>query len=164
LGFAGHFEKMLYDNAQLARVYLHAWQVTGVPFYHTIVEETLDYVVREMSSPEGGFYATPDADSKGEEGTFCVWTLGEIRDVLDDEADRFVGAYGVTERGDFEGKNVLEFVGSVEERESISDARRRLFEARESRAHPGRDESAHVMERADTALPGATATWRTSPT
>jgi hypothetical protein len=72
LGFAGHFEKMLYDNAQLARVYLHAWQVTGEPFYRTIVEEALDYVVREMASPEEGFYSTQDADSEGEEAN---WTM-----------------------------------------------------------------------------------------
>ena len=75
---APHFEKMLYDNAQLARTYLHAWQVTGDPFFRQIVEETLDYVLREMTSPEGAFYSTQDADSEGEEGKFFVWTLDEI--------------------------------------------------------------------------------------
>jgi uncharacterized protein len=165
LGIAPHFEKMLYDNAQLARVYLHAWQVTGEPFYRTIVEETLDYVVREMTSPEGGFYSTQDADSEGEEGKFFVWTPDEIRSVLGDEADRFIEAYGVTARGNFEGQNILELRGSLEVREALAEARRRLFEARESRVHPGRDdkvltswnglmlaafaEAARVLERED---------------
>jgi uncharacterized protein YyaL (SSP411 family) len=135
-----HFEKMLYDNAQLARVYLHAWQVTGVPFYRAIVEETLDYVVREMASPEGGFYSTQDADSEGEEGKFFVWTPDEMRSVLGDQADRFIEAYGVTERGNFEGKIILELKGSLEEREALAEARCRLFEARESGVHPGRDD------------------------
>jgi uncharacterized protein YyaL (SSP411 family) len=135
-----HFEKMLYDNAQLARVYLHAWQVTGEPFYRVIAEETLDYVVREMTDSSGGFYSTQDADSEGEEGKFFVWTPDEIRAVLGDEAGPFLAAYNVTERGNFEGKNILEFVGSLEERETLSDARRQLFEARERRVHPGRDD------------------------
>jgi len=135
-----HFEKMLYDNAQLARVYLHAWQVTGESFYRTIVEETLDYVVREMTDPAGGFCATQDADSEGEEGKFFVWTPDEIRAVLGDEADRLMVAYGVTERGNFEGNNILELKGSLEEREALTGARRKLFEARKQRVHPGRDD------------------------
>ena len=85
-----HFEKMLYDNAQLARVYLHAWQVTGEPFYRTIAEETLDYVVREMTDSDGGFHSTQDADSEGEEGKFFVWTPAEIRDLLSQEAEAFM--------------------------------------------------------------------------
>jgi uncharacterized protein YyaL (SSP411 family) len=96
LGIAPHFEKMLYNNAQLARVYLHAWQVTGVPFYRAIVEETLDYVVREMTDPAGGFYSTQDADSEGEEGKFFVWTPDEIRAMLGDQGGHFIEAYGVT--------------------------------------------------------------------
>jgi len=143
-----HFEKMLYDNAQLARVYLHAWQVTGEPFYRTIVEETLDYVAREMTSPEGGFYSTQDADSEGEEGKFFVWTPDEVRAVLGDQADPFLSAYEVTGRGNastgsahgFEGKNILELTGSLGERDSLAGARRRLLEAREKRVHPGRDD------------------------
>ena len=70
-----HFEKMLYDNALLSRIYLHAYVVTSNPFYRRIVEETLDYVMREMTAPEGGFYSTQDADSEGEEGKFFVWTI-----------------------------------------------------------------------------------------
>jgi uncharacterized protein YyaL (SSP411 family) len=143
-----HFEKMLYDNAQLARVYLHAWQVTGEPFYCTIVEETLDYVVREMldgstsltTDPDGGFYATQDADSEGEEGKFFLWTGDDVRGILGDEADRFITAYGVTDGGNFEGRNVLELLGTLEEREALAGARSRLFEARERRVRPGRDD------------------------
>jgi len=140
LGIAAHFEKMLYDSAQLARVYLHAWQVTGEPLYRTITEETLDYVVREMTDPAGGFYATQDADSEGEEGKFFVWTPDEIRAVLGDKADQFIEAYGVTGRGNFEGKNILELKGSLEERDALANARRQLFEVREARIHPGRDD------------------------
>ena len=135
-----HFEKMLYDNALLARVYLHAWQVTGEPFFRTIVEETLDYVVREMTDPRGGFYSTQDADSEGEEGKFFIWTLGQIQEVLGDQADRFVEAYAVTERGNFEGRTILELVGSLEERDALAGARRKMFEVREDRTHPGRDD------------------------
>ena len=74
-----HFEKMLYDNAQLSRVYLHAWQITGDEFFKTIAEEIYDYVLREMTAPEGGFYSTTDADSEGEEGKFFVWTRDELQ-------------------------------------------------------------------------------------
>ena len=135
-----HFEKMLYDNSQLARVYLHAWQVTGNEFYRTISVEILDYVVREMLDPAGGFYSTQDADSEGEEGKFFVWTPDEIREVLGDEADAFMAAYGVTRHGNFEGKNILEFVGDAEQRPALAEAGRKLFEAREERNRPGRDE------------------------
>jgi uncharacterized protein YyaL (SSP411 family) len=131
---------MLYDNAQLARVYLHAWQVTGNEFFRTITEEILDYVVREMSAPEGGFLSTQDADSEGEEGKFFVWTPDEIRAVLGEEADAFIAAYGVTRHGNFEGKNILEFVGDLEQRPALVEARRKLFGAREQRVHPGRDD------------------------
>ncbi|NOZ30204.1 MAG: thioredoxin domain-containing protein [Chloroflexi bacterium] len=135
-----HFEKMLYDNAQLARIYLHAWQVTGEPFLRTIAQETLDYVAREMADPAGGFYASQDADSEGEEGKFFLWTPAEIRATLGDEAQTFMAAYGVTERGNFEGKTILTFRGDWTDREALAGARRQLFEARERRVPPGRDE------------------------
>ena len=135
-----HFEKMLYDNAQLARVYLHAWQATGNHFFRTVTEEVLDYAVREMAHPAGGFYSTQDADSEGVEGEFFVWVPAQIRDLLGDSADVFASAYGVTEGGNFEGKSVLEFVGSLDQRPALAGARRRLLEARERRIHPGRDE------------------------
>jgi len=139
---------MLYDNSQLARVYLHAWlltsersqAVTGNEFFRTITEEILDYVVREMLAPGGGFFSTQDADSEGEEGRFFVWTPDEIRDVLGDQADEFMAAYAVTRQGNFEGKNILEFVGNLDQRPAFADARLKLFEAREQRVHPGRDE------------------------
>ncbi|MFM8424317.1 MAG: thioredoxin domain-containing protein [Chloroflexota bacterium] len=101
-----HFEKMLYDNAQLVRAYLHAWQVTHDPFYKRIVEETLAFIENEMTHPQGGFYSSLDADSEGEEGKFYVWTLDEIREVLKEESDFFEAAYGVTAKGNWEGKTV----------------------------------------------------------
>jgi len=93
-----------------------------------------------MTDPAGGFYSTQDADSEGKEGKFFVWTPGEIREVLGDEADAFMSAYGVTRHGNFEGKNILEFVGDMNQRPALAEARRKLFEAREQRIHPGRDE------------------------
>ncbi|MCB0545905.1 MAG: thioredoxin domain-containing protein, partial [Saprospiraceae bacterium] len=106
-----HFEKMLYDNAQLLRSYLHAWQRTKVPLYRPIVDETIDYVLREMAAPAGGFYSTQDADSEGHEGKFFVWTPAEIEALLDAQAAGiFETYYGVSERGNFEGKNILSVV------------------------------------------------------
>jgi uncharacterized protein YyaL (SSP411 family) len=148
-----HFEKMLYDNALLSRVYLHAYLVTGNTFYRRIVEETLDYVVREMTSPEGGFYSTQDADSEGEEGKFFVWTPEEIEAALSArDAALFMQYYDVTQRGNFEGKNILRVSRDVEEiakeakitskrvQESLRQGREQLFHAREQRVKPGRDE------------------------
>ncbi len=135
-----HFEKMLYDNAQLARVYLHGWQVTGEPLFRTVAEETLDYVAREMTDPGGGFYATQSAESEGEEGKFFFWSAEEIEALLGERADRFGELYGVTRQGNFERHNVLTFVGTWEDRQALADARGRLFEAREQRVRPERDE------------------------
>ena len=99
---APHFEKMLYDNAQLARTYLHAWQVTGDATFRRIVEETLDYVLREMTSPEGGFYSTQDADSEGREGKFFLWTPAEVTALLGPEdGPLFCTYFDVTARGNF---------------------------------------------------------------
>src|SRR6266498_3551616 len=103
-----HFEKMLYDNAQLARAYLHAWQISREEYFKQVVSETLDFVAREMTHPEGGFYSSLDADSEGEEGKFYVWTLGEIREILKDDSEFLEAAYGITERGNWEGKTVLQ--------------------------------------------------------
>ncbi len=103
-----HFEKMLYDNSQLLRTYLHAWQITARPLYRRIVDETIAYVLREMTAPDGGFYSTQDADSEGEEGKFFVWMPEEIDAALDDQAAAlFKAHYGVTQHGNFEGRNIL---------------------------------------------------------
>lgn len=135
-----HFERMLYDEAQLARLYLHAWQVTEDPLHRAIAEEILDYVVREMTDPVGGFYSTQDADSEGEEGKFFLWTSTEICDQLSGEADAFVQAYGVTPHGNFEGKNILTFAGKLDQRPAFAQARHKLLKARQQRARPGRDQ------------------------
>jgi hypothetical protein len=148
-----HFEKMLYDNAQLLRTYLHAWQVTGRPLYRRIVEETIDYVLREMTAPDGGFYSTQDADSEGHEGKFFVWTPQEIEALLEPHAAAiFETYYGVSDRGNFEGKNILHVSRSMENvaqrfrvepaqvEAALAAARPVLFAARELRIKPGRDE------------------------
>ncbi|HVB62573.1 MAG TPA: thioredoxin domain-containing protein [Ktedonobacteraceae bacterium] len=148
-----HFEKMLYDNALLSRLYLHAYIVTGRPFYQRVVTETLDYVIREMTAPEGGFYSTQDADSEGEEGKFFVWTPAEIEAaLLPDDTKLFTRYYGVSRRGNFEGKNILHVVEEAETlaeemdmsleavQESLARGRAMLFRARERRVKPGRDE------------------------
>ena len=102
-----HFEKMLCDNALLVHTYLHAWQVTKEPSYKRIVEETLDFVSREMTHEKGGFFSSLDADSEGVEGKFYVWSLDEIREILKDDSDFFEMAYGIIADGNWEGKTVL---------------------------------------------------------
>jgi uncharacterized protein YyaL (SSP411 family) len=121
-------------------VYLHAWQLTGRPLFREIVEEILDYVIREMVDPLGGFYSTQDADSEGIEGQFFVWTPAAVRAVLGDEADAFLAAYGVEQAGNFEGKSVLEYVADEAQRATYAEARRDLRRAREARTPPQRDE------------------------
>lgn len=148
-----HFEKMLYDNSQLVKLYLEAYQATGDEFFKRIVTETLTYVRREMQSPEGGFYSTQDADSEGEEGKFFVWTPDEVMEILGEEAGRiFCRYYDVTNHGNFEGKNILhtdlpleavaqEFHQSPEEVASLlNEARQKMLQVREKRVKPFRDE------------------------
>jgi len=148
-----HFEKMLYDNALLSRLYLHALQLTGDDFFRRVVTETLDYVVREMTGEGGGFYSTQDADSEGVEGKFFVWDEKEIAGLLGEHNARlFNSFYGVTAGGNFEGHNILNVLRTPEEaarelkvpEERLADVlergRRVLFEAREKRIKPGRDE------------------------
>ena len=148
-----HFEKMLYDNALLVQLYLETYQATGDDFYKRTAEETLDYVVRDMTSPEGGFYSAEDADSEGVEGKFYVWTPAEFREALEpEEAELAMRYWGVTEAGNFEGKNILnvprppetvaeEFGLTPDElQERIEEARSKLFTIREERIRPGRDD------------------------
>ena len=127
-----HFEKMLYDNALLARAYLHGWQVTGEPLFRTVCEETLDWALREMRGEEGGFLSALDADSEGVEGKFYVWSLEDLRNAGGDEA---VQAFGATEEGNFEGSNILVRAG-----EASPELKRRLYEVRAERVWPGLDD------------------------
>ena len=148
-----HFEKMLYDNAQLIRVYLHLYQITKDEFFKRIAVETLDYINREMLDPSGGFYSTQDADSEGEEGKFFVWTPAEVESILgESDAQVFNFFYDVSEDGNFEGKNILNVRFTVDaaakalklDPDEIGATLRRgrqvLFEAREKRVKPHRDE------------------------
>jgi uncharacterized protein YyaL (SSP411 family) len=136
-----HFEKMLYDNALLAVAYAEAFQVTGRPVLARVVGETLDYVLREMTSPEGGFYSATDADSEGEEGKYFVWSLSEVRQHLGPDAERFIRHYGVTAAGNFEGHNILHVATPDEaEHAALAAARKTLYDVRQRRIPPLRDE------------------------
>ena len=136
-----HFEKMLYDNALLAVAYVEAWQATARRDLARIARQTLDYVLREMTSPEGAFYSATDADSEGEEGRFFVWRHDEIRALLGAEAEPFAAFYSVTPEGNFEGRNILWVREPDEDRwEAFAGARATLHAARERRPHPLRDE------------------------
>lgn len=148
-----HFEKMLYNQAHLSRAYLEAYRVTGNRLYERVARQTLDYVLRDMTSPEGGFYSATDADSEGEEGEFFVWTPAELREVLPkDDAELAIDLYGVTERGNFEGKNILNLPQPLpafaeakdleldEVLTRVDRIRQRLYEVREKRIHPLRDD------------------------
>ena len=148
-----HFEKMLYDNALLAKVYIEGYQVTDDPFYARIATETLDYMLREMASPAGGIYSSTDADSEGEEGKFFVWTPDEIREVLDEEKARLFNTYyDITPAGNWEGKSIPNTprpLGIVAEELGLSpeslwvtldEARQKVYEARSRRTKPGLDD------------------------
>ncbi|MEL7644858.1 MAG: thioredoxin domain-containing protein [Anaerolineaceae bacterium] len=146
-----HFEKMLYDNAQLARVYLHAWQITNDPMFRRVVEETLDFVKRELRDPQGGFYSSLDADTEGIEGKFYVWTLDEIKKAFGKSDDLFEAAYGIDASGNWEGNIILRRASSdsdlaMQFQMSIADVHSRLVERqaqllaeRKSRIRPGTD-------------------------
>ncbi len=140
-----HFEKMLYDQALLARAYLHAWQVTGEARYRQVLDETVGYVLRDLRHPDGGLLSAEDADSEGEEGQFSVWKPDEIRAACGDDleaAEGAIGWYGVTGAGNFEGANILHrpVRGDLSRPPAIEAARAAMFEARERRVRPGLDD------------------------
>jgi uncharacterized protein YyaL (SSP411 family) len=133
-----HFEKMLYDNALLARAYLHGFQVSGDEAFRRVASETLDWALRELRGDEGGFASALDADSEGVEGKYYVWTMAELRAELGELAGEAIAYFGVTEDGNFEGANVLEARGPAPER--LPEIKRILLEARDRRVRPGLDD------------------------
>ncbi len=138
-----HFEKMLYDNALLARAYLHGWQVSGGdPLLRRVCCETLDWALRELRGPEGGFASALDADSEGVEGKFYVWTPQELRAALSDDAlyEVAVAHWGVSEAGNFEGRSILVRAGSDDDPPELPEIKRRLMSVREQRVRPGLDD------------------------
>src|SRR6185436_7937688 len=135
-----HFEKMLYDNALLAACYLRAWQVNGTSLFRRICEETLDWALREMRGPEGGFYSALDADSEGEEGRFYVWTADELREVLGDDAPALLAYWGVDRGPNFEGRNILHVAGEEIDPPVLARARQALYDVRAKRVWPGLDD------------------------
>jgi uncharacterized protein len=135
-----HFEKMLYDNALLARAYLHGYQASGDEILRRTCEETLDWALREMRAPEGGFYSALDADSEGVEGKFYVWTLDELRETLGADADAAIAWFAATENGNFEGANILESRGPEPPADQRERIRATLLAAREHRVRPGLDD------------------------
>ena len=141
-----HFEKMLYDNAMLARAYLHGWQVSGAreeerdPILRRTAEETLDWALREMTGPEGAFYSALDADSEGVEGRFYVWSIAQLRDVLGADADAAIAWFGASEGGNFEGANILESRGAGPRPPGAPRLRAALLAARDERVRPGLDD------------------------
>lgn len=152
-----HFEKMLYDNSQLAATYVEAYQATGDENYARVVRETLDYTLRDMTDADGGFYSTEDADSEGVEGKFYVWTPAQLREVLGDTAaTTFAQVYDVTDHGNFEHVNILNLPKSIDQqakalgrnvdelRKELADSRAKLFAAREPRIHPAKDDKVIV--------------------
>jgi uncharacterized protein YyaL (SSP411 family) len=147
-----HFEKMLYDNALLARAYVDAHRITGGHLYKRIVEETLDFVAREMRAPNRTFYSTQDADSEGVEGKFYVWSLDEFSNIVGDDAELLAKYFDVTEHGNFEERNILnvprdpelfcklEGISPQDLNTKIESAKQRLYAEREKRVRPGRDD------------------------
>ncbi|MBI4488402.1 MAG: thioredoxin domain-containing protein [Deltaproteobacteria bacterium] len=148
-----HFEKMLYDNAQLTRIYAQVFCITQEPFFQRVVEETFAYLLREMFHSEGGFYSTQDADSEGEEGKFFVWSHEEVMSILGEEAGEiFCRTYDVSELGNFEGENILHPILTLDQTAKLfrkdlkqverlmADARAKLLQERERRVKPFRDE------------------------
>jgi len=156
-----HFEKMLYDNALLGLVYLEAYQATGKGFYAKVARDVFTYILRDMTSPEGGFYTAVDADSEGVEGKFYLWSPDEVKEVLGDEdGEYFCSLYDITEKGNFEGKSIPNLLAKMPDlspdggsgldqagergnpliSERVDSLRKKLFAAREKRVHPFKDD------------------------
>ncbi len=148
-----HFEKMLYDQGQLAGLYVEAWQATGEPFYLDVARDIVDFVLREMNDEQGGFYSSLDADSEGEEGKFYVWSKQEVMEVLGDEAGKiFCARYDITEGGNFEGHNIPHVTVDPDDLsrrfdmsegeiiQTLKESRSRLLQEREKRVRPGLDD------------------------
>ena len=137
-----HFEKMLYDNALLARTYLHAWQVLGHDRWLQVAEEAIGYVLRDLRLPGGGFAAAEDADSEGVEGRFYVWSEPQVRTASGPDADEAITWYGVSPEGNFEGSNILHrpVRGDLLRPSGVERARQALFDVRELRVRPGLDD------------------------
>jgi uncharacterized protein YyaL (SSP411 family) len=138
-----HFEKMLYDQAQLARVYLHAWQATGDARWRQVLDEIVGYVLRDLRLPEGGLASAEDADSEGSEGRFYLWSRAEIAEALGPELAPIATAWwGVTDAGNFEGRNILRrpLGGELARPPEVEEARRRLLDVRSTRVRPGLDD------------------------
>lgn len=139
-----HFEKMLYDNALLAMAFLEAFQASGKKDYADAARDIFTYVRRDMTSPEGGFYSAEDADSEGKEGLFYIWSPTDVIQVLGEEAgEKFCNKYDITPVGNFEGKNIPNLIGaslSPQEKSFMEECRKKLFEAREKRVHPFKDD------------------------
>ncbi len=147
-----HFEKMLYNQAQLSRLYLQASSLLGEADFERVARQTLDYVLRDMRSPGGGFYSATDADSEGHEGLFFLWTPEQLRTELSPaEADLAIELFNLSEAGNFEGQNILHLSGPVGESASpgqsrwaflqaVDRIRGKLYRAREKRIHPDRDD------------------------
>jgi uncharacterized protein YyaL (SSP411 family) len=148
-----HFEKMLYDNALLCQTYLNGYLLTGRDYWKSVAEDTMDFVLRELATPDGAFFSSLDADSEGVEGKFYVWTMGEIEQILGSDAEFFCQVYGVSKTGNFEhATNILHLVGSPEELSSkykltlsafwpkLAPLKEKLLDHRSKRVRPGRDE------------------------
>jgi uncharacterized protein len=136
---------MLYDNAQLARAYVHAWEATGDDRYRVVAEGTLEYLLRELRRDDGTFAASQDADTQGEEGGTFVWTAAEVREVLGDAAPAFSAAFDVTDDGNWEGRTILRRItppGTADGEDQLAAARARLLERRAARPQPARDDKA----------------------
>jgi uncharacterized protein YyaL (SSP411 family) len=164
-----HFEKMLYDQALLLRVYVHAWHVTGDARYRQVIDETIAYVLRDLRDDAGGVCSAEDADSEGEEGRFYVWSIDEVREVAGDDADEAIAWWGVRPAGNFEGHNILfrPLGAELVRPPAVERAREALFQRRATRVRPGRDDKVltewnamFVASVAEAAAATDTPTWR----